>query len=136
MLTIRLLNLIAILFATVLAVAAQESKSGCPKIEVIEPARVTNPGDEMDFASLATGVGLDVKYEWTVTNGKIIKGQGTLAIRVAELQPNSVVTATLRVIGVPVGCPDSAAGRGGVAPELELESWDEWREMSRNDERG
>lgn len=125
-----------LMLAVPISANAQTTRVNCPEIKVLEPSSISHPGREMSFAAQVPGVGLDAKYEWSITSGTIVKGQGTLAIQIGELKPNTTIHATIRVVGVPPGCPDSSSGSGGVAPEVPLESLDEWGRTSRNVERG
>lgn len=56
----------------------------CPEISVSVATTPTLAGEEMIFvANVSGGSGDDVSYNWTISKGKIIKGQGTPTIKVA-----------------------------------------------------
>ncbi len=113
----------------------QVISQSCPTIRIIGPAGITQPGDEMSFVAEVAGVGLDVKYEWAVTSGKIVSGQGTPVIQVLGEQGASV-QATVKLLGVANGCQDTASGNGTVAEKPPSCSLDEWKRLKPNDERG
>jgi hypothetical protein len=56
----------------------------CPELSVDAPTITTQAGEIMSFtARISAGYGQDITYNWTITNGKIIEGQGTPTIKVA-----------------------------------------------------
>ena len=72
----------------------------CATLTVSGPTGEAAPGDVLTFtANLAGGTTTDYTYEWTVTQGTIIEGQGTQSIRV-QTTPEMVgqnVTATFNI---------------------------------------
>src|SRR5215510_1197598 len=52
---------------------------------------------------------LTLAYQWTVTTGRIVDGQGTSAIRVIADQPRNNLTATVEVKGFPAECSGMAS---------------------------
>ncbi len=132
----RFFCIFILILIVVSAIAAQENDL-CPKIEVIEPARVTNPGDNMTFVAKLSRADSAFRFEWNVLPaGKLVEGQGTPAITVLATEPNANVIATVSVSGLAAGCDNVAKGIGSVAQILTLESLYEWEKMSRNEERG
>src|SRR5690349_12448998 len=102
-----------IIFSTILALFfscsafAQSEKSPCPEIDVSSGGVIGKPGELITFAANVTGetVNLDLKYEWTISQGTIVEGQGTSTIRVdAPDFPNIGLTATVKVKGLPENC--------------------------------
>lgn len=81
----------------------------------------------------------NLKYEWTVTAGKIDQGQGTphLYLIIGNGDGGKELKVKVRVTGLPEGCPDTAEF---VYGELQFEgdpvSLDEWGRLSREDELG
>ena len=134
---IRVLSIVAVLFAAVLVTVGQENQIYCPKIEVIGPAGITQPGDKMTFAVGSKVSGLGIKYKWTVEDGRIIHGQGTKEITVIGDKPNTHVNAIVSITGLPEGCRQTASGLGAVAPAPTFcPILDEWSKIKPNDERG
>lgn len=79
----------------------------CATISVTPPSSATAPGDTMTFtANVSGGSQTDVTYNWSVSAGTIVEGQGTPVIRVstAGLQ-NTNITATVDVGGQCAECP-------------------------------
>ncbi len=91
----------------------------CPTLSVTGPAGVTAPGEVMTFtANVSGGTQPSVTYNWTVSSGTIIEGQGTPAIRV-QTTPEMAggnVTATVEIGGVCDICNQRTASEtGGIA---------------------
>lgn len=98
-----------------------ERTVACPEIAVTGPSGITSPGDSMEYKAQISGdVRGSVRYEWTVSAGQIIEGQGTLAIKVRapETEPTGL-TATINIEGLPGGCPASASETAQVAAILD-----------------
>lgn len=93
----------------------------CPTISVVEPSTVTNAGDVITFTANVSGGG-STTYNWTVSGGTIIEGQGTPVIRVQTTREmaGQSVTATLNIGNTgndpSCNCPTTATGTGSVAP--------------------
>jgi hypothetical protein len=89
----------------------------CPTLGVSGPAGITTPGETMTFtANVSGGSGETVTYNWTVSAGTIIEGQGTPAIRVATTpeMAGGNVTATVNIEGVCESCLKSANETAGL----------------------
>jgi hypothetical protein len=88
----------------------------CPTISVSGPSGVTNPGDTMTF--VATSNNPSVTYNWTVSNGTIVSGQGTSSITVSTTSEmaGQNVTATVEIGGFEdCSCPKTASETAPVA---------------------
>ena len=74
----------------------------CPAIGVLTPSDSAKPGETVTFTAKVTGLSdSDLTYDWTVSNGTIIAGQGTPKIRV-ETTPEMAdtnITATVELGG-------------------------------------
>ena len=83
----------------------------CPTISVTGPAGITQPGDPMTFsANIAGSVPRGVSYFWTVSEGEILEGQGTLNLKVKTPNRSSFnITATLEIGSLPDGCPNTVS---------------------------
>jgi hypothetical protein len=73
-----------------------------PSLEVTCPDRLVSVGDEFtvetSFKSVTGGTPL---YEWSVSTGTIVAGQGTPSLRVRADQPGVAITAFLEIGGGP-----------------------------------
>jgi hypothetical protein len=84
----------------------------CPTLDVTGPAGITAPGETMTFtANVSGGSGEAVTYNWTVSAGTIIEGQGTPAIRVATTpeMAGGNVTATVTISNICADCTNNTA---------------------------
>src|SRR5687768_12366496 len=74
----------------------------CPTIFIEGPDRVLKPGETARLNANVKQVGaeLPIKYNWHVSYGKILSGQGTATIEV-EKTPSSTLTATIEIDGTP-----------------------------------
>lgn len=122
---------------SVLVNPCAEVKPVCPAIEIVCP---TNPafGQPLTFSSRLTGgipANTTAVYNWTVSAGKIISGQGSDSIKVDTTDlGGQAVTATLSVGGYNLDCIASCS----VLPPHPLPAsrkFDEYPDISRNDEK-
>ncbi len=93
----------------------------CPTLDVTGPAGITTPGETMTFtANVSGGTGETVTYNWAVTSGTIIEGQGTPVVRVATTpeMAGTNVTATVNIGGVCEECKKDDSETAGIAEEL------------------
>lgn len=118
-------TLLVCLFATY--ATAQDS---CPRISIDGPAGYMAHGMASIFSVNADLPNLEnLKYEWTVTAGKIDQGQGTphLYLITNNADGGKELKVKVRVIGLPAGCSDTAEL---VYGELQFEGdavpFDEW----------
>jgi hypothetical protein len=91
----------------------------CGTVTVNGPGGTTAPGQTMNFTATATGQGSsNFTYNWTVSAGTIVSGQGTPSITVSTTadMAGTNVTATVNVGGTQAGCncPTEASDIGGV----------------------
>lgn len=93
----------------------------CPTINITEPSGITNVGDPVTFTANVTGGSTDstYTYNWSVSSGTIIEGQGTPVIRVSTVgQEGANITATVNIGGIAGGtacnCNSQATGQGSV----------------------
>lgn len=70
----------------------------CPELSVDAPTSPTQAGETMTFTANIQSNAETITYNWTVTNGKIIEGQGTPTIKVATnpKMAGKVVEATAK----------------------------------------
>lgn len=83
----------------------------CPTLSVSGPAGITAPNGEMTFtANLSGGTQDAPTYNWTVSAGEIISGQGTPSITVRAPGQDGNVTATVDIGGLcAANCPSTAS---------------------------
>jgi hypothetical protein len=89
----------------------------CPTLDVTGPSAAVAPGEVMTFTATVTGGSqATVTYDWSVTSGTIIEGQGTPAIRVQTTpeMAGTNVTATVNVGGLCETCPERSASETGI----------------------
>src|SRR5215213_3345516 len=122
---------------TVLVNPCAEVRPVCPAVSVACP---TNPADgqPLTFSSHVTGgAPADTKavYNWSVSAGTIISGQGTESIKVDTTgQGGQSITATLSVGGYNLECAASCTVLPGL-PVPSSRKFDEFPDIARNDEK-
>jgi hypothetical protein len=87
----------------------QEAQGECPTFSVSCPSERDLP---VVFTAtvLNRGANLKIKYYWTVSKGRITKGQGTSTIEVDGSSADSRgLTATVELMGLPKGCGNKAS---------------------------
>ncbi len=92
----------------------QCNPKGCPAIMVVGPAGIIQPGDVATFK-----VQIDdqqrfgnLQYEWTVSGGEFLNGQGTIEIEVRAKNTWPVqMNASVHVAGLPQDCLDTAGDK-------------------------
>ncbi len=112
-------RLIVLFFLAVAPAGASlaQPPANCPKIDVLGPAGINQPGEPFMFTAVVNGdMPKNVSFQWEVTGGELVAGQGTLkASAVAEWKEGTAsLTATLTVLGLPDGCPRSVSESAGV----------------------
>ncbi len=82
--------------------------SPCPTISVMGPAGIPSPDEAITFTlSLSKETEkFNLKYNWTISGGEIIEGQGTQIIKILEpkIFTGESFRATVEVIGLPKEC--------------------------------
>jgi hypothetical protein len=109
----------------------------CPAIEIVCPTDVAF-GQPITFTSRLTGgvpANTNALYNWTVTAGTIIEGQGTDTIKVDTAGlGGQTVRASLSVGGYNLECA-ADCGVSVPLPRLISRKFDEFPDISRNDEK-
>lgn len=109
----------------------------CPAIEIVCPTDVA-PGQPITFSSRLTGgipASTNPVYNWTVSAGTIIQGQGTDTIKVdTNGLGGQTVRASLSVGGYNLECA-ADCGISVPLPKLYNRKFDEFPDISRNDEK-
>lgn len=95
---------------------------GCPTIEIATPSGMTNAGDTFSVRAVVKSVVAigNLKYDWKVSGGSIIKGQGSDTIEVQTTKENAGenIVVTVTVSGFSSVCDNSAAETVVVAPRI------------------
>ena len=107
----------------------------CPNVYITCPDRV-EPDQPLTFTSSLTGGSGNVtpNFNWTVSGGRIIEGQGTDTIKVDTTGlAGQTLRATLSMGGYPLDC--SASCSISIPVPLKGRKFDEFGELSRNDEK-
>jgi hypothetical protein len=85
----------------------------CPSISVTGPDAISGEGDY--YADISGGAFMSVTYEWSVTNGVILSGQGTPSVTV-KLEPTSSIS--VKIGGLEKGTCLSSASKEFVDGRL------------------
>lgn len=93
----------------------------CPGIVVHAAAYEIQDGDTLVFAAIIKGTAPNVTYNWAISAGSIISGQGTSAIKVnTKGQEGMFITATVELGGIPKECQSTASASAEVIPGAQL----------------
>lgn len=90
----------------------------CPTLSVDPPTSPTEAGEAMTFAAnVIGGSGDTITYNWTVSVGEIIEGQGTPVIKVStnSKMAGKTIKATVEIGGVCEECPKTESASSSVA---------------------
>jgi hypothetical protein len=86
------------------------AQHSCPQISVSCPASFKD-GEPITFTASVNGGNPNVvpSYKWTISAGRIVRGQGTSSIEVDTLGFGRTFTATVRISGLDQSCPTTAS---------------------------
>ena len=102
-----------------LSILAQGQNPACVKNG--DSGGIVPVGTPMKFVATLSGKTdhLTLEYEWKVSAGTIMSGQGTCAITVdtTGLANGTNITAEVKVKGLPENCPNTASETGSVVAE-------------------
>lgn len=111
----------------------------CPTIDISGPTGETQAGGTMTFTvNVSGGSGETPTYNWSVSSGTIIEGQGTPVIRV-QTTPDMAggsVTATVDIGGLCDICDRTRSDTAGIAPAVvapEARKVDEFNVLQNDD---
>ncbi|MCS6874924.1 MAG: hypothetical protein NZM17_09640 [Pyrinomonadaceae bacterium] len=110
----------------------------CPSSITVSGGGVVRPGEIMTFtANVVGGTQETVTYNWTVSQGRIISGQGTSVIRVStEGLERTNITARVTIGGLCENCPNTAEETGSVTEKPGISPFDEFGPAPNDDVRG
>lgn len=119
-------------------IVGQDANASCPGIKVIPPQFVMNTGEIMTFSvKLDETNNLELKYLWTVSEGKIVEGQNTSNIKVtttSELRGLTII-AKVKIKGLPESCIDEASGKAYIVEMADPVAIDIYEKLSWRDEK-
>lgn len=108
----------------------------CPNVSITCPERVA-VNQPLTFSATVTGGTGNVApvYNWTVTAGTIVEGQGTSSIKVDTTNlGGQIIKATFSMAGYPKDCTASCVAQIQV-PVVPSRKFDEFPSLARNDEK-
>jgi hypothetical protein len=78
----------------------------CPKLIIECPTDVPESGKTYTVKVRAEGhnSNQELSYNWSVSSGEIIEGQGTSSVKIRISDPSQSVTATVEVNGLKLDC--------------------------------
>ncbi len=93
------------------ALAQTNETSPCPMISITGPSDIISPNEPIIFAAHFSKKAEDfnLKYNWIVSSGEIIEGQGTLIVKVLQNDISKNLTATVEIKGLPKECESIAS---------------------------
>lgn len=109
------------IFAFIIALSgfsfAQSSVNNCPTLNVTGPAGIPTPGAPLEFSADVNGIDVEkLGFNWTVSGGKILRGQGTSKISVSTEKWKDIdAMATVEVEGFPAGCSNVDSETAGIS---------------------
>jgi hypothetical protein len=107
----------------------------CPNVEIICPTNIVVDQPLTFSSNVGATPGVTPTYNWSVSAGSIIEGQGTPTIRVDTTGlAGQTIKATLTMGGFTQDCSASCAVSIPV-PEAKCRKFDEFPDISRNDEK-
>ncbi len=126
------------IFALILTAAAAIAASAqCPKVTLDAPSFVVPAGDLIAFVANVSGGDANVSptYNWMVSAGKIIKGQGTPVITLDSAEiGGQTATATVEIGGFARECMLSASTTVSVMAAPKAQKYDEFGAINLEDE--
>ncbi len=110
----------------------------CPSSITVSGGGVVRPGEVLTFtANVVGGTQENITYNWTVSKGTIIEGQGTPVIRVStEGLERTDIVARVEIGGLCPECPNTAQETGSVTERPGISPFDEFQVIPNDDIRG
>ena len=114
----RIIFIDILIFAFCLAALAQNNENQCPEIKLILSSRMPVPNVPITFMA-KVGENIEkynLSYEWTVSKGKILQGQGTSIVEflATEEDAGTNFNVFVKVNGLPKDCSDSYSDVLGI----------------------
>ncbi len=93
----------------------------CPVIKVESPSYEVAAGDTLVFIAVIKDAPSNVTFNWAISAGTIISGQGTSVIRIETKDlAGMYVTATVQLGGLPRDCVSTASSSVEIIPPAQL----------------
>lgn len=94
------------------AVFSQDVNKSCPEFELVLPEGLVGFGNPVNLSikSNQSIENLKLNYEWTISNGKILKGQGTSEIVYLNEEYKSdmeIIQVSVKIAGMPNYCTNT-----------------------------
>lgn len=127
----QIIYTLILVFGFGFSVFGQTEKLPCPSVDV-SGGGVAQPGERMSFTVSVVGeaANSNLEYEWTVSQGAIVQGQGTASITVDTTglsEPS--LTATVEVKGLPENCLNTDSEYSPYCPPRRPELIDEFGKL-------
>jgi hypothetical protein len=134
--SIDMRRVIPILIVIVIASVSLFGRTAkCPKLTIIGPAGISNPGDRITFLlEIVGGVPSDLSIKWTVERAEIVEGQGTPGQVISKLFGVNVKVVA-NVDGLPESCEKTASELAGTARKTIGDPFDVFVNLPNNDQR-
>src|SRR5262245_10330848 len=131
----RDLNCVSFSSVSVIVIDCPPPPPVCPAVSISCPEAGTEGAPVTFTANLSGGTpGITPRYNWNVSAGRIISGQGTSSISVDTTGlAGQTVRATVDVTGFGMPCPASCAVSFPIV--LKPRKFDEYYDIARNDEK-
>ena len=93
----------------------------CPGISVLPYSDQITAGDTLIITTVTKFLKVNVTYNWSISAGTIISGQGTARILVDTKEASGMfITATVELGGLPAKCANTASASAEVIPGAQL----------------
>ncbi|HSK71552.1 MAG TPA: hypothetical protein VK892_07650 [Pyrinomonadaceae bacterium] len=109
-----------LIFAFCFACFAQTDRIPCPAVKIASASEMLIPDKSTLVETQLSGAKkTSLEYFWTASSGNIVQGQGTPKIQflASEKDFGSIITFTVKVIGLPEGCESNFSERFIVVPK-------------------
>jgi hypothetical protein len=132
----QLIGSVILILAFSLVSFAQTTESPCPKINLVGPQSLLSIDESVKF-KVESSTELEkykIQYNWTISSGKITRGQGTPEIEfTAGIEDEaSNIIVTVKLIGLPESCASSISDTFPVAPVCRL-AFDSFGKLDKED---
>jgi len=126
-----------LLFFLVPSTYSQGEQKACPTLVIKTPGALVRDSTNVELSLVAVdGTNLEsFPISWTVSQGAIIKGNGTPKVTFFPSKENAGTTITISaaVTGLPTGCKSTVSGYFDIAQRLPNETLDQFGKMSGNE---
>lgn len=99
-----------------LVVGSHPRPRDCPRVSVECDAHLPEAGKIYTVKVRIEGenVNRELSYNWSVSSGEIVEGQGTSSLKIRIIDPDKTVTATVEVNGLDLSCARTASCSSAV----------------------